>query len=60
MIAAFGESTSTLEISYDQWRLFFETELAGGVTLPRFRFGIEPAVGGIDTISARTTTNIMC
>jgi len=30
MIAAFGESTSTLEISYDQWRLFFDTELAGG------------------------------
>ncbi|CAE7502919.1 SEC1A, partial [Symbiodinium sp. CCMP2456] len=30
MIASFGESTSTLEISFDQWRLFFETELAGG------------------------------
>lgn len=30
MIAAFGESTSMLEISFDQWRLFFENELGGG------------------------------
>ncbi|CAE7273280.1 SEC1A [Symbiodinium microadriaticum] len=40
MIAAFGESTSMLEISFDQWRLFFENELAGGATLPRFRLGV--------------------
>ena len=34
MIAAVGQSSSTLEVTFEQWRAFFEQELEGGVPRP--------------------------